>query len=135
MNLGERPRLLGCSATSITEEILVKLFLTLLFFIGAAYLIVVFNWSYSDGNRAGYIQKFSTKGWMCKTHEGELAMTTVPGTAPVLWNFTIRDDKVATQLSEVMGKRVILHYKEYRYLPTTCFGETTYFVDKVEVQE
>jgi len=135
MNLGERPRLLGCSATSINEEILVKLFLTLLFFIGAAYLIVVFNWSYSDGNRAGYIQKFSTKGWMCKTHEGELAMTTVPGTAPVLWNFTIRDDKVATQLSEVMGKRVILHYKEYRYLPTTCFGETTYFVDKVEVQE
>jgi len=135
MNLGERPRLLGCSATSITEEILVKLFLTLLFFIGAAYLIVVFNWSYSDGNRAGYIQKFSTKGWMCKTHEGELAMTTVPGTAPVLWDFTIRDDKVATQLSEVMGKRVILHYKEYRYLPTTCFGETTYFVDKVEVQE
>ena len=112
-----------------------KLFLTLLFFIGAAYLIVVFNWSYSDGNRAGYIQKFSTKGWMCKTHEGELAMTTVPGTAPVLWNFTIRDDKVATQLSEVMGNRVILHYKEYRYLPTTCFGETTYFVDKVEVQE
>ena len=106
-----------------------------LFFVGAAYLIVVFNWSYSDGNRAGYIQKFSTKGWMCKTHEGELAMTTVPGTAPVLWEFTIWDDKVATQLSEVMGKRVILHYKEYRYIPTTCFGETTYFVDKVEVQE
>ena len=112
-----------------------KLFLMLLVFVCAAYLIVVFNWSYSDGNRAGYIQKFSTKGWMCKTHEGELAMTTVPGTAPVLWDFTIRDDKVATQLSEVMGKRVILHYKEYRYLPTTCFGETTYFVDKVEVQE
>jgi hypothetical protein len=113
----------------------VKLFLMLLVFVCAAYLIVVFNWSYSDGNRAGYIQKFSTKGWMCKTHEGELAMTTVPGTAPVLWEFTILDDKVATQLSEVMGKRVILHYKEYRYIPTTCFGETTYFVDKVEVQE
>ena len=112
-----------------------KLFVMLLFFVGAAYLIVVFNWSYSDGNRAGYIQKFSTKGWMCKTHEGELAMTTVPGTAPVLWDFTIWDDTVATQLSEVMGKRVILHYKEYRYIPTTCFGETTYFVDKVEVQE
>ena len=112
-----------------------KLFVTLLFFIGAAYLTVVFNWTYSDGNRAGYIQKFSTKGWLCKTHEGELAMTTVPGTAPVLWQFTISDDKVAAQLSEVMGKRVILHYKEYRHIPTTCFGDTTYFVDKVEVQE
>lgn len=62
-------------------------------------------------------------------------MTTVPGTAPVLWPFTISDDKVAAQLSEVMGKRVILHYKEYRYIPSTCFGDTTYFVDKVEVQE
>lgn len=112
-----------------------KLLLAFLFFVGAAYLIVVFNLSYSDGNRAGYIQKFSTKGWLCKTHEGELAMTTVPGTAPVLWEFTIWDDKVAAQLSEVMGKRVILHYKEYRYIPTNCFGDTAYFVDKVEIQE
>lgn len=112
-----------------------KLFLTFLFFVGAAYLIVVFNWTYSDGDRAGYIQQFSTKGWVCKTHEGELAMTTVPGTAPVIWKFTIWDDKVAKQLSEVMGKRVILHYKEYRHIPSNCFGETTYFVDKVEIQE
>ena len=89
-----------------------KLFVTLLFFLGATYLTVVFNWTYSDGNRAGYIQKFSTKGWLCKTHEGELAMTTVPGTAPVLWQFTISDDKVSAQLSEVMGKRVNLLYKE-----------------------
>ena len=113
----------------------VKVLLTILVFLGAAYLIVVFNWTYSDGNRAGYIQKFSTKGWICKTHEGELAMTTVPGTAPVLWQFTIWDDKIAAQLNEVMGKRVILHYKEYRHIPSTCFGDTTYFVDKVELQE
>lgn len=112
-----------------------KLFLTFLFFVGAAYLIVAFNLTYSDGDRAGYIQQFSTRGWLCKTHEGELAMTTVPGTAPVLWQFTIWDDKVAAQLSEMMGKRVILHYKEYRNIPTTCFGETSYFVDKVEIQE
>lgn len=111
------------------------LFLTLVLFIGVACLLVAFNFSYSDGNRAGYIQKFSKKGWICKTHEGELAMTTVPGTAPVLWEFTIWDEDVATQLSKVMGKRVVLHYKEYRYLPTTCFGDTAYFVDRVEVQE
>jgi hypothetical protein len=103
--------------------------------LAAAYLIVALNWTYSDGNRAGYIQKFSRKGWVCKTHEGELAMTTVPGVAPVLWGFTVWDDRVADELSRVMGKRVILHYKEYRYLPTTCFGDTTYFVDRVEVQE
>jgi hypothetical protein len=112
-----------------------KLVLTLAFFIGSAYLLIAFNYNYSDGNRAGYVQKFSNKGWFCKTYEGELAMTTVPGVAPVLWNFTVSDDKVASQLAQLMSKRLVLHYKEYRYLPTSCFGETPYFVDRVEVQE
>jgi hypothetical protein len=112
-----------------------KFLLTVLLFLGAAYLLVAFNWSYSDGSRAGYIQKLSQKGWVCKTWEGELAMTTVPGVAPVLWGFSVWDQRVADDLTKVMGKRVILHYKEYRYLPTTCFGETDYYVDRVEVQE
>lgn len=112
-----------------------RVIVTLGMFAAAAYLIVVFNWSYSDGNRAGYIQKFSKKGWICKTYEGELAMTTVPGVAPVLWGFSVWDERMAGDLSRVMGKRVILHYKEYRYLPSTCFGETDYFVDRVEIQE
>lgn len=112
-----------------------KLILMMLLFLGAAYLLAAFNYSYSDGNRAGYIQKFSHKGWVCKTHEGELAMTTVPGVAPILWNFSVWDEKVAAQLAQMMGKRLILHYKEYRYIPTTCFGETAYFVDRVELQE
>lgn len=112
-----------------------RVLVTLLVFGFSAYLLIAFNLSYSDGSRAGYIQKFSQKGWVCKTHEGELAMTTVPGVAPVLWSFTVKDEHVAADLSKVLGKRVILHYKEYRYLPTTCFGETDYFVDRVETQE
>jgi hypothetical protein len=114
---------------------MIKLVLMLVFFIAAACVLVAFNYSYSDGSRAGYIQKFSHKGWICKTNEGELAMTTVPGVAPILWNFSVWEGKVATQLAQVMGKRLVLHYKEYRYLPTTCFGETAYFVDRVEVTE
>jgi hypothetical protein len=114
---------------------MIKLFVLFLFFIGAAYLLVAFNYSYSDGNRAGYIQKFSHKGWICKTYEGEMAMTTVPGVAPILWVFSVRDEKVASLLMQAMGKRLVLHYKEYRYLPTTCFGETAYFVDHIEVTE
>lgn len=112
-----------------------KWVVTLVVFLLAGYLIVAFNWTYSDGNRAGYIQKFSTRGWICKSHEGELAMTTVPGVAPVLWGFTVWDQRVANELSRAMGKRVVLHYKEYRHLPTTCFGDTNYFVDRVEIQE
>ncbi len=112
-----------------------RVILILLLLLGAAYLLIAFNYSYSDGSRAGYIQKFSNKGWVCKTHEGELAMTTVPGVAPVLWGFSVWDSKVASQLSESLGKRLILHYKEYRYIPTNCFGETAYFVDRVEIAE
>jgi hypothetical protein len=101
----------------------------------AAYLAFVVNWSYSDGERAGYLQKFSRKGWICKTYEGELAMTTVPGVAPVLWSFTVRDPAVAAQINAVLGKRLALHYEEHRGIPTTCYGETNYFVSRVQVLE
>jgi hypothetical protein len=117
------------------SSFVIKIVVLVLLFLGGAALLIAFNYSYSDGNRAGYIQKFSNKGWICKTHEGELAMTTVPGVAPILWSFSVSDPKVASQLSQIVGKRLVLHYKEYRYLPTTCFGETAYFVDHVEVAE
>src|SRR5438034_9640222 len=112
-----------------------KLMLTLLLFLGAAYLLVAFNYSYSDGSRAGYIQKVSRKGWICKTYEGELAMTTVPGTAPLIWEFSIWDNAVAKKAAGLLGKKVILHYREYRHIPTDCFGATDYFVDQVTVAE
>jgi len=92
------------------------------------------NWAYSEGERAGVLQKFSHKGWVCKTWEGEIAMTTVPGVAPVMWNFTVRDDQVAKQMSSAVGQRVVLHYQEHRGVPTNCFGETAYFVDSVTIQ-
>ncbi len=101
----------------------------------ASYLALVLSWSYSEGERAGILQKISRKGWVCKTHEGELAMTTVPGVAPTLWSFSVRDDDVAEQLRDHVGQRVVLHYAEHRGIPTSCFGETVYFVDSVKVQE
>ena len=110
-----------------------KVLLTLLVFGIAAYLLIIFNWSYSDGDRVGYLQKLSRKGWICKTQEGELAMTTVPGVAPLLWNFSVWDDDVAKKLDGQMAKRVVLHYRQVRYIPTTSFGETTYFADRVEI--
>jgi hypothetical protein len=62
-------------------------------------------------------------------------MTTVPGVAPVLWDFSVWDEQVATQFRGVMGKKVVVHYREYRYLPTNCFGETGYFIDRIAVAE
>ena len=99
--------------------------------LGALYLAFALNWSYSDGERAGYLQKFSHKGWICKTYEGELAMSSVPGLAPIMWDFSVRDEAVAKKINAELGKKIVLHYREYRNLPTDCFGETDYFVDAI----
>jgi hypothetical protein len=101
----------------------------------AAYLAIALNWSYSEGERAGILHKFSRKGWLCKTHEGELAMTTMPGVAPTIWSFSVRDAETAAQLREHVGQRIVLHYSEHKGLPTSCFGETDYFVDSVRRQD
>ncbi len=99
------------------------------------YTMVALSWSYSDGERSGYLQKFSRKGWICKTYGGELAMTKVPGVAPTMWDFTVRDERVAAQINTLLGQRVVLHYEEHRGLPTSCFGDTAYFVDRIQALE
>jgi hypothetical protein len=108
--------------------------LVLLTILGMAlYTFTTLSWSYSDGDRSGILQKFSRKGWICKTYEGELALSFTPGLAPVMWNFSVRDEAVATKIKEAEGKRVVLHYHEHRGIPTECFGETQYFVDDVRL--
>ena len=94
----------------------------------AAYIFIAFSWSYSEGERAGFMQKLSSKGWVCKTWEGELSLIAIPGAAPEKFFFTVRDAAVATQIETMMGKRVTLHYEQHKGLPTSCFGETDYFV-------
>ena len=93
----------------------------------------VFAFSYSEGERAGILQKFSRKGWVCKTYEGELAMSIVPGVTPTIWEFSVRDERVIPALTAAIGRRVVLHYKEHRGIPTNCFGHTPYFVDSVSI--
>lgn len=92
------------------------------------------SWAYSDGERAGVLQKFSRKGWICKTREGELAQYVVAGVSPQIWLFSVRDPKVAEQLDKAVGERVQLHYTEHRGIPTSCFADTNYFVDRVTVK-
>jgi hypothetical protein len=86
------------------------------------------KFSYSAGDRIGYVQKLSRKGWVCRTWEGELAMTPVPGAAPEIFAFTIPDPAVAKKVTELEGKKVSLHYEEKRGVPSSCFGDTRYFV-------
>jgi hypothetical protein len=95
----------------------------------AGWVWVMLNWSYAEGERTGYIQKFSRKGWLCKTWEGEIALVTMPGAIPEKFEFTVRDEEVADKVNAAAGNRVTLSYHQRKFIPTTCFGETEYFVD------
>lgn len=108
--------------------------LALLILIGlpAAYMAVVLNWNYSDGERAGWVQKLSRKGWLCKTWEGEMAMVSMPGAPVEKFYFTVHDKAVADDINRLIGHRVSLHYEEKVGLPTHCFGDTRYFIVRVQ---
>jgi hypothetical protein len=101
----------------------------------AAYTWFTLSWSYSEGDRAGYLQKFSQKGWLCKTWEGEMLLSSMPGAIPERFEFTVRDDKIVDALRAAAGKRVVITYNQHKGVPSSCFGETEYFVNKVVVAQ
>ena len=107
----------------------VVILLALVLVIGALWTWFSLSWAYSEGERAGILQKFSKKGWICKTYEGELALYVVGGVAPQLWYFSARDDKVAEQLAGAVGSQVRIHYTEHRGVPTSCFAETPNYAE------
>ena len=107
-------------------------------FVGLVVLAIVawtaftLNWSYSEGERAGYVQKLSERGWICKTWEGEMAMVTMPGTVAEKFFFTVPEDDVAQKINATVGTRVVLHYQQHKWIPFSCFAETEYFVTNVK---
>jgi hypothetical protein len=98
----------------------------------ALWIWVALGYTYASGERAGYVQKISKKGWVCKTWEGELAMANLPGTMPQIFSFTVRSDSISNVLEKNIGKQVSITYEQHRGIPTTCFGETEYFVTRVQ---
>ena len=102
-------------------------------FVFSAYIWLALHWSYSEGERAGFLQKLSSKGWICKTWEGELSLVSLPGAAPEKFLFTVRDDAVAMRINQLVGQRVALNYAQHMGLPTTCFGDTQYFITGVKL--
>ena len=96
--------------------------------LAAAYTWLSLTWSYAEGERAGYVQTFFKKGWLCKTWEGELAMVAMPGTLAEKFRFSVRDEAVAASINQTMGQRVALVYQQHVGVPTSCFGENSHFV-------
>jgi hypothetical protein len=101
----------------------------------AAFTWLTLHWSYSKGEHAGYVQKLAKKGWLCKTWEGEMAMVSLPGTLSEKFQFTVPDDAVVAKINNSIGKRVALVYEQHPWIPSSCFGETAYFVVDVRVME
>ena len=118
-----------------------KIAVSVLVFVGlvvggfAGYVWTTLHFSYSTGERAGYVQKFSNKGWLCKTWEGELTMMPVAGSIPEKFFFSVRDEEVAKRINASMGKKVNITYEQHKGVPTKCFGETEYYVSNVKVLE
>lgn len=119
------------SAKAVAKYAILFVLLVILGF--AAYTWITLSYSYSDGERAGFMQKLSKKGWICKTWEGELSLVALPGAAPEKFEFSVRDDAVAARINAAVGQRVALTYEQHRGIPTSCFGETEYFVTNVKV--
>ena len=101
----------------------------------ALYTWSALTWTYSSGERAGYVQKLSKKGWICKTWEGEMALVSIPGTMSEKFYFTVRDDSIAALINQTIGKRVAVMYQQHKGIPTSCFGDTEYFVAGLKVVE
>ena len=99
--------------------------------VASLWIWISLGYTYAMGERAGYIQKISKKGWLCKTWEGELAMANLPGTMPQIFTFTVRSDSVAHVIEQNAGKQVSLTYEQNLGVPTTCFGENKYFLQEV----
>jgi hypothetical protein len=121
------------NATKVLKSLTILLVSAIALF--SLYVYIALNWSYSSGERAGFLQKVSHKGWICKTWEGELSLVAMPGAAPEKFLFTVRDDVIAQKVSAAAGKRVTLIYEQHKGLPSSCFGDTDYFVVDVKIIE
>src|SRR5262249_12496778 len=118
----------------LRRRVIVALITLVLLVIGgiAAWTWITLHFTYSTGERVGYIQKMSKKGWVCKTWEGELAMLNQPGVPAQIFSFTVSDENVAQRILKAAGQRVSLTYKQHRGVPTSCFGDTEYYITDVE---
>ena len=103
--------------------------------LAAAYTYGSLHWAFSSGERVGYVQKLSKKGWLCKTWEGELTMAPIPGAIPEKFLFTVRDGTLAELMNRGLGKRISLGYEQHKGVPTSCFGETEFFIVKARYLE
>ena len=93
---------------------------------------------YSEGNRSGILQKFSYKGTIFKTYEGELILSSIRSTGNITlasekFFFSVKNKDVAKKMENMQGHFVTLHYKmKNGTLPWQ--GDSPYIVDSVKLE-
>lgn len=114
-------------------------FIVIVLVILTAFIYWKYFFTYSEGYRAGLLQKFSKKGTIFKTYEGEMILSSVHSRADIAiasekFLFSVTDEQVATSLDQLQGQYVVIHYMEKNgVLPWV--GETTYIVDSVRIAD
>lgn len=112
-------------------------FLAIFFVVLAVVIYWQYFFTYSEGYRAGLLQKFSKKGNIFKTYEGEMILSSVQSNKNVAlasekFIFSVTDNKVSAKLDSLQGKDVVVHYREKnRTLPWR--GDSPYIVDSVRL--
>ncbi|MEN9867379.1 MAG: hypothetical protein RL748_2969 [Pseudomonadota bacterium] len=121
----------------IARRLYVILFSTIAAVIALAmlYTWAALHWAYSEGERTGYLQKISKRGYICKTWEGEILMSPTPGAIPEKFSFSVRDDALAHDMEKLLGKPVVLTYAQRKGVPSSCFGDTEYFIEKARLSK
>jgi hypothetical protein len=111
-------------------------FIALILIVTAIFIYWKYFYTFSDGYRAGLLQKFSHKGNIIKTYEGEMILSSVSSNANVAiasekFYFSVTDKNLAQQLDTIQGRMVIVHYKQKNGV-LFWHGDTEYLVDSVK---
>jgi hypothetical protein len=114
-------------------------FLVLIFLFSGIYFYWKYSFTYSDGYRAGLLQKFSRKGTLFKTYEGEMILSSVQSDKNVplaseKFLFSVTNPELAAQLQKMQGDNIVVHYLEKNAV-LAWRGESRYIVDSVKLKE
>jgi hypothetical protein len=125
-------------AVKKTKKIL-KWILTLIIIFLGTFIYWKYFYTYSEGFRAGLLQKFSHKGAIFKTYEGEMILSSVSSTSNVAiasekFFFSVPKKELAIQFDTLQGRNVILHYIE-KNGPVFWRGDSRYLVDSIAVRK
>jgi hypothetical protein len=117
---------------------LFKWLLFLIVIIAGVFIYWKFFYTYSEGYRAGLLQKFSNKGTIFKTYEGEMILSSVSSSRDIAlasekFLFTVTNKTLIREFDTLQGEMVIVHYRQ-KNAAVFWRGDSQYLVDSVKIK-